>query len=161
MRRYNTIIFVPHARARFRKLTVSNRLLAGIAASAAALFIAAVAFGWAYLASARKDSEFRAAVAENARLKTDTQELTKKLKLFATVTVASTLVVDGKQIKETRKELAANQKTSVKAKLKRKSWKKLARELDRKGKAEVKITASARSQSGVAASDRVKVKLKD
>jgi murein DD-endopeptidase MepM/ murein hydrolase activator NlpD len=79
MRRYNTIIFVPHARARFRKLTVSNRLLASIAASAAALLIAAVAFGWAYLASARKDSEFRAAMAENARLKTDTQELTRKL----------------------------------------------------------------------------------
>lgn len=79
MRRYNTIIFVPHARARFRKLTVSNRLLASIAASAAALLIAAVAFGWAYLASARKDSEFRAAMAENARLKTDTQELTQKL----------------------------------------------------------------------------------
>ncbi|HEY7369904.1 MAG TPA: M23 family metallopeptidase [Thermoanaerobaculia bacterium] len=79
MRRYNTIIFVPHARARFRKLTVSNRLLGSIAASAAALLIAAVAFGWAYLASARKDSEFRAAMAENARLRTDTRELTQKL----------------------------------------------------------------------------------
>jgi murein DD-endopeptidase MepM/ murein hydrolase activator NlpD len=79
MKRYNTIIFVPHARARFRKVTVSNRLLATLAASAATLVIAAVAFGWAYLASARRDSEHRATAAENARLKSDTAALTQKL----------------------------------------------------------------------------------
>jgi murein DD-endopeptidase MepM/ murein hydrolase activator NlpD len=79
MRRYNTIIFVPHARARFRKLTVSNRLLGLLAASAAFLVVAAVAFGWAYLASAAKDREFRATAAENARLKNDTAALNKRL----------------------------------------------------------------------------------
>ena len=49
MKKYNTIIFVPHAKARFRKFTVSTRFLAITAASAAAVLLSAVAFGWAYL----------------------------------------------------------------------------------------------------------------
>lgn len=77
--RYNTIIFVPHARARFRKLTVSTRLLGFLAATAAALMVAAVAFGWAYLSSARRDRQYRRALAENVRLRTTTAALHDQL----------------------------------------------------------------------------------
>lgn len=77
--KYNTIIFVPHARARFRKLTISSRFLALSAAAAATLLVAAIAFGWAYIASARKDREFRFAVAENARLRSTAAVLNQRL----------------------------------------------------------------------------------
>lgn len=79
MTKYNTIIFVPHARARFRKLTVSTRFLGLWAAAAAALLIATVAFGWAYFASARRDRQYRLAMAENTRLRSTTAALHQKL----------------------------------------------------------------------------------
>ncbi|HEV2064210.1 MAG TPA: hypothetical protein VGS00_06645, partial [Thermoanaerobaculia bacterium] len=71
-KKYNTIIFVPHTRARFRKFTVSSRLLAVSAGSAAVILVASIAFGWALLASTRRDREYRQALAENARLRSDT-----------------------------------------------------------------------------------------
>src|SRR5262249_55026703 len=74
-----TIIFVPHARARFRQLTISNRLLAVAAGSAAFLLVAAVAFGWAYLASSHHDREYRMAIAENDRLRATTAALHQRL----------------------------------------------------------------------------------
>jgi murein DD-endopeptidase MepM/ murein hydrolase activator NlpD len=77
--KYNTIIFVPHARARFRKLTISSRFLALAAASVAAVLVAAVAFAWAYFASARQDREFRFAMAENARLRSTAADLHQRL----------------------------------------------------------------------------------
>ena len=79
MKKYNTIIFVPHARARFRKFTVSNRFLAAAVSSAAILVICAVAFGWAFLASTRRDREYQKAQAENARLRSATASLQQKL----------------------------------------------------------------------------------
>jgi murein DD-endopeptidase MepM/ murein hydrolase activator NlpD len=79
MSRYSTIIFVPHARARFRKLTVSTRILAGAAASLAALLVCAVAFGWAYLSTARQDGRYKAAIAENARLRSTARVLEKRI----------------------------------------------------------------------------------
>lgn len=79
MTKYNTIIFVPHARARFRKLTVSTRFLGLWAAAAAILLVAAVAFGWTYFASARRDRQYRLAMAENARLRSTTAVLHEKL----------------------------------------------------------------------------------
>jgi murein DD-endopeptidase MepM/ murein hydrolase activator NlpD len=78
-RKYNTIIFVPHTRARFRKFTVSTRLLALTAGSAAVILVASVAFGWALLASNRRDREYRQALTENARLRSDTAQLQQKL----------------------------------------------------------------------------------
>ncbi len=79
MRKYNTIIFVPHARAQFRKLTISSRFLGLTAAAAAALLVAAVAFGWAYFASARRDRQFRFTMAENERLRASTAVLHRRL----------------------------------------------------------------------------------
>lgn len=78
-KKYNTIIFVPHTRARFRKFTVSSRLLAVSAGSAAVVLVASVGFGWALLASTRRDREYRKALAENVRLRSDTTELQQKL----------------------------------------------------------------------------------
>jgi murein DD-endopeptidase MepM/ murein hydrolase activator NlpD len=78
-KKYNTIIFVPHTRARFRKFTVSSRLLAVSAGSAALILAASIAFGWALLASTRRDRQYRQALAENARLRSDTTQLQQKL----------------------------------------------------------------------------------
>jgi Trypsin len=89
------------------------------------------------------------------------QKLRKKIKFFATATVASTLVAKGKKIKETTGQLAANQKTKIKAKLKRKARNRLEEKLEEKGKAKVKVEATVINQSGAKATDTVKVKLKD
>lgn len=75
MTKYNTIIFVPHARARFRQLTISTRFLSLCAAGVAGLLLAAVAFAWAYFATARRDRDYRQAMAENARLRSSAVEL--------------------------------------------------------------------------------------
>jgi murein DD-endopeptidase MepM/ murein hydrolase activator NlpD len=69
LKKYNTIIFVPHARARFRKLTVSTRLLALSASAAVTLLVAAVAFAWAFFASSRVDRRYQFAMEENQRLR--------------------------------------------------------------------------------------------
>ena len=79
MRKYNTIIFVPHARARFRQLTISTRFLGAAAGAAALLLVAAVAFGWAFLASSRRDRQYRFAIAENERLRATTAALNQRL----------------------------------------------------------------------------------
>jgi len=77
--KYNTIIFVPHARARFRQLTISNRTLAAAAAVVACLLVAAIAFAWAFFASSRRDRQYRIAMAENDRLRAATAALHQKL----------------------------------------------------------------------------------
>lgn len=79
MQKYNTIIFVPHARARFRKLTISSRFLGLVAAAAVTLLVAAVAFGWAYFGSTSRDRHYRLAMAENARLRSTTAALHQRL----------------------------------------------------------------------------------
>jgi murein DD-endopeptidase MepM/ murein hydrolase activator NlpD len=79
VQKYNTIIFVPHARARFRKLTISTRFLTLCAAGVAGLLVAAVAFAFAYFSTARRDREYRQAMAENARLRSSAAELHGKL----------------------------------------------------------------------------------
>lgn len=79
MRRYSTIIFVPHAKARFRKFTVSTRLLAAAGAGALALLVSAVVFGWAYLSTAREDRAYRRAMAENVRLRSSARALEHRL----------------------------------------------------------------------------------
>jgi len=79
VKKYNTIIFVPHARARFRKFTVSNRFLAASAVSAALVLTASVAFGWAFLVSNRRDREYSRSQAENVRLRASTAALQDKL----------------------------------------------------------------------------------
>jgi murein DD-endopeptidase MepM/ murein hydrolase activator NlpD len=79
VKKYNTIIFVPHARSPFRKFTVSTRAVAIGAASAALVMVMAVVFGWAYLSSARHGREYLKERAENARLKSASTALEVRL----------------------------------------------------------------------------------
>ena len=88
-------------------------------------------------------------------LSAKTQEHRKKIKFSATATAASTLVADGKDIKETTKQLAANEKTEIKAELTRK-FNKQVEEGDR-----VKIKGTATDQGGSSATDTVKAKVTD
>jgi murein DD-endopeptidase MepM/ murein hydrolase activator NlpD len=79
LKKYNTIIFVPHARARFRQLTISTRALGLAAGGAALLLVAAVAFACAFFATSRQDRLYRLAMAENDRLRASTAALHQKL----------------------------------------------------------------------------------
>ena len=79
MKKYNTIIFVPHARARFRQLTISNRLLAAVAGGSVCLLVAGLVFGWAFFTSARRDRQYRLVMAENSRLRATTATLHQRL----------------------------------------------------------------------------------
>jgi 6-phosphogluconolactonase (cycloisomerase 2 family) len=89
------------------------------------------------------------------------QKLKKKLKFFATASADSTLVARGKGIRKKTSELAANEETKVKAKLKRAKYGRLANKLEENGKAKVKVEGTATDQSGAATTDEIKVKLKD
>lgn len=89
------------------------------------------------------------------------QRLKERVKLFATATVDSTLVATGSKIRTTTEELVANHRTRVKAKLKRKAKVKLAKQLEKKGRAKLKVTGTGTVQGGAAATDTVRVKLKD
>lgn len=78
-RKYNTIIFVPHTRARFRKLRISSRALWGAGTAAVLLLVASVTFATIYFLSARKDRQYRQALQENERLKTSAEKMTGRL----------------------------------------------------------------------------------
>ena len=62
-----------------RKFTISTRTLAAGGAAARGLVVCAVAFGWAYLSTARQDREYRRAIAENARLRSSARQLEQSL----------------------------------------------------------------------------------
>ena len=79
MKKYNTIIFVPHARSPFRKFTVSTRAVATGACAAAIVLVLALVFGWAWLSSARRDRDYARERAENARLKSAATALEARL----------------------------------------------------------------------------------
>lgn len=79
MKKYNTIIFVPHTKARFRKVTVSTRLLALSGLGSALVLVSAIAFGWAFFSSAQRDRQYRQALTENARLSSTTADLSRQL----------------------------------------------------------------------------------
>jgi hypothetical protein len=84
------------------------------------------------------------------------QEVKKNVKFSATASVASTLTVEGSKIKETTTQLEADQKTTIKAKLKGKARNRF----EEKGKGKVKVTGTVSDLSGTA-TDTVKAKLKD
>jgi hypothetical protein len=94
-------------------------------------------------------------------LESKKQELRKRLKFFATADADSTLVANSKAIKETTKELAANQKTKVRARLTRAKLERLANRLEKTGKVTAKVNVTATDQSGATAHDKVKVKLRN
>jgi glucose/arabinose dehydrogenase len=87
------------------------------------------------------------------------QRLKKKLRVFARASADSTLLVTGKAIKETAKELAGNLKTKIEVKLKREKRQQLQKRLEKQGKARVKIIATATDQKGATATDQIKLNL--
>jgi hypothetical protein len=89
------------------------------------------------------------------------QKLKETLKFFATASADSTLVARGKAITKETKELAANEKTKVKVKLKPAKRRLLANKLEEKGKAKTKVKAEATDRTGAEATARVTVKVKD
>jgi murein DD-endopeptidase MepM/ murein hydrolase activator NlpD len=78
-RKYNTIIFVPHARAKFRKLRVSSALLWSAGSAVAVVFAASVLFATVYFVSARRDRQYRQTIVENERLKSSAEKMTSRL----------------------------------------------------------------------------------
>jgi murein DD-endopeptidase MepM/ murein hydrolase activator NlpD len=76
---FNTIIFVPHARAKFRKLKVSSRLLWSLAGAATLLLVTAITFTALFFLSARRDRLYRRTLLENDRLKTSAEKMTARL----------------------------------------------------------------------------------
>ena len=78
-RKYNTIIFVPHARAKFRKLRVASTVLWSAGGALAGLLLIAVTFTTLYFVSVRRDREYRATLQENERLKTSAEKMTTRL----------------------------------------------------------------------------------
>jgi hypothetical protein len=88
------------------------------------------------------------------------QALKKKLTFFATTNVDSTLEAGG-SVKNTTKQLAAGEKTKVKAKLKGSKREKLADKLATSGKAKAKVETVATDQFDNQAVEEIKVKLKD
>jgi len=78
-RKYNTIIFVPHARAKFRKLRVASSVLWGATAALGALLLIAILFSTLFFLSIRRDRRYRATLAENSRLKSSAEKMTTRL----------------------------------------------------------------------------------
>ena len=78
-RKYNTIIFVPHARAKFRKLKVASSVLWAAAAALGTLLLVAIVFSTLFFVSVSRDRRYRATLAENARLKTSAEKMTTRL----------------------------------------------------------------------------------
>jgi murein DD-endopeptidase MepM/ murein hydrolase activator NlpD len=78
-RKEHTIIFVPHARARFRQFRVSSRLLISVAAAVVLSIVLGVTFSFLWIRSIRKNSEVSALVAENKGLRQRAGELHGRL----------------------------------------------------------------------------------
>ena len=94
-------------------------------------------------------------------MRAENQAFRKRLTFFATTSLDSTLLATGKAIQHTTKELASNQTTKVEVKLTRGKRKQIQNRLDKRGKAKVKLIATATDHSGATATDSIKVKLKD
>jgi hypothetical protein len=88
------------------------------------------------------------------------QELKKKLTFSATTNVDATLEAGG-SVKTTTKQLAAGEKTEVKAKLKGSKRAKLEDKLARSGKAKAKVETVATDEFDNQAVEEINVKLKD
>ena len=78
-RKTHTIIFVPHARAKFRQFHVSSRLLIGLAAAFLLTIVIGGTFTTLWVHSFRKNREMNAMVEENKSLRGRTALLSGKL----------------------------------------------------------------------------------
>jgi murein DD-endopeptidase MepM/ murein hydrolase activator NlpD len=75
----HTIIFVPDARARFRQVRVTSRMLAAVASVVALLLVAGAVSSVLWMKSLRKSREVSTILAENRDLRTRAQALNTRL----------------------------------------------------------------------------------
>jgi hypothetical protein len=75
----HTIIFVPHARARFRQFRISSRLLWCVAGFVLLSVAVGATFSTLWVRSIQKNREVSALVAENKDLRTRARDLNGKL----------------------------------------------------------------------------------
>lgn len=76
--KYHTIIFVPHARAKFRKFRVSSPTLWAVGGVSALVLVAAVVFTTTFFLSVRKDRQYEQTVRENEHLRISAEKMTAR-----------------------------------------------------------------------------------
>jgi murein DD-endopeptidase MepM/ murein hydrolase activator NlpD len=81
-RKVHTIIFVPHARARFRQLRVSSRTLAFVGGAVALLLVAGVVSSFLWIRSLNTGREVSSLLAENQGLRERARLLNGKLEVI-------------------------------------------------------------------------------
>jgi len=83
-RRYSTIIFVPHARAKFRKLKVSHRLLFSIVSIITSSLCLSTFFSVQYFTSLSQTHELTKLSHENRELQTANEQFSKSVESLRT-----------------------------------------------------------------------------
>jgi len=82
--RYSTIIFVPHARAKFRKLKVSHRLLFSIVSLVTSSLCLSTFFSVQYFTSLSQNHELSKLQRENRELQTANEQFSKSVESLRT-----------------------------------------------------------------------------
>src|SRR6266513_3184967 len=82
--RYSTIIFVPHARAKFRKLKVSHRLLFSIVSLISSSLCLSTFFSVQYFTSLSQTHELTKLRHENRELQTANEQFSKSVESLRT-----------------------------------------------------------------------------
>ena len=82
--RYSTIIFVPHARAKFRKLKVSHRMLFSIVSVVASSLCLSTFFSFQYFTSLSQNHELSKLQRENRELQTANEQFSKSVESLRT-----------------------------------------------------------------------------
>jgi murein DD-endopeptidase MepM/ murein hydrolase activator NlpD len=82
--RYSTIIFVPHARAKFRKLKVSHRLLFSIVSLVTSSLCLSTFFSVQYFTSLSQNHELKKLQHENRDLQTANEQFSKSVESLRT-----------------------------------------------------------------------------
>src|SRR6476469_10233758 len=83
-KRYSTIIFVPHARAKFRKMKVSHRLLLSIASLVTSSLCLSTFFSVQYFTSLSQTHELTKLRRENKDLQSANEQFSKSVESLRT-----------------------------------------------------------------------------
>ena len=83
-KRFSTIIFVPHARAKFRKLKVSHRLLFSVVSLVASSLCLSTFFSFQYFTSLSQTHELSKLRNENRELQTANEQFSKSVESLRT-----------------------------------------------------------------------------
>src|SRR2546428_14034751 len=83
-KRYSTIIFVPHARSKFRKLKVSHRLLFSLVSVVSSSLCLSTFFSIQYFTSLSQTHELTKLSRENRELQTANEQFSKSVESLRT-----------------------------------------------------------------------------